>query len=337
MVRRFLAAVIIVAVAAALLVAAWPQVFGLARSPVVAQVVSLRGLAAAVALVLAVALTLAALISGVVRRFAASLAIALLVFAAVSVAVLFSRGFGNVGFESATDNDVTVLSWNTLGDAPGPETIADLALDTGAEIITLPETTYDTGLEIATLMNAAGKPMWIYTVPYDQISKARSTTLLISAELGEYNVDEGARTTSVLPSVVATPQDGTGPTIIAVHAVAPIPGEMENWRDDLQWLKAACADSNVIMAGDFNSTLDHYSGLSTADGSTIGQCADAALATDNAAVGTWPASIPALLGAPIDHVMTTPNWRVTGMRVVESHDKFGSDHRPILVQLTPAD
>ena len=337
MVRRFLAAVIIVAVAAVLLVGAWPQVFGLSTAPVVAQVVSLRGLAAAVALVLAVALTLAALMARAVRRFAASIAIVLLIFAAVNVAVLSTRGFGNTGFESATDSDITVLSWNTLGDAPGPEVIANLALDTGAEIITLPETTYETGLEIAALMDAGGKPMWIYTVPYDQISKARSTTLLISADLGEYDVDEGARTTTVLPSVVATPKDGNGPTIIAVHAVAPIPGEMENWRTDLQWLKGACSGSNVIMAGDFNSTLDHYSGLSTADGSTIGDCADAALATDNAAVGTWPTSIPALLGAPIDHVMTTSNWRVTGMRVVESHDKYGSDHRPVLVQLTPAD
>lgn len=337
MVRRFLAAVIIVAVAVVVLIGAWPQVFGLSTAPVVAQVVSLRALAAAVALVLVVALTLAALMSGAVRRFAASLAIILLVFTAVNVAVLSSRGFGITGFESATDSDITVLSWNTLGDAPGPEVIADLALDTGAEIITLPETTYETGLEIATLMDAGGKPMWIYTVPYDQISKSRSTTLLISAELGEYDVDEGERTTSVLPSVVATPQDGSGPTIIAVHAVAPIPGEMENWRSDLQWLKGACAGTNVIMAGDFNSTLDHYSGLSTADGSTIGDCADAALATDNAAVGTWPTSIPALLGAPIDHVMATSNWRVTGMRVVESHDKYGSDHRPVLVQLTPAD
>lgn len=337
MVRRFFAAVIIVAVAAVLLVGAWPQVFGLSTAPVVAQVVSLRGLAAAVALVLVVALTLAALIAGAVRRFAASLAIILLVFTAVNVAVLSARGFGNAGFQSATDSDITVLSWNTLGDAPGPEVIAELALDTGAEIITLPETTYETGLEIATLMDAAGKPMWIYTVPYDQISKSRSTTLLISAELGEYDVDEGERTTAVLPSVVATPQDGTGPTIIAVHAVAPIPGEMENWRSDLQWLKVACSGPNVIMAGDFNSTLDHYSGLSTTEGSAVGDCADAALATDNGAVGTWPTSLPAFLGAPIDHVMATPNWRVSGMRVVESHDKYGSDHRPVLVQLTPAD
>ena len=63
---------------------------------------------------------------------------------------------------------------------------------------------------------------------------------------------------------------------------------------------------------------------------------DAASATDNAAVGTWPTALPALLGAPIDRVLATENWRVTGMRVIQSHDSHGSDHRPVLAQLTPA-
>ena len=336
MLRRSLAALVIVVAAIALLIAAWPQVFGLSQAPIVAQVVSLRGLAAAVALVLVVALTLAALIVRAARRFAASLAVALLVFCAISVAVLSSRGFGSPGFESAAENDVTVLSWNTLGDAPGSAAIAQLALESGATIVSLPETTRDTGLEVANIMQAAGKPMAIFTAAYDQVSKARSTTLLISVDLGEYLVDETAVTTSVLPTVIATPKNGSGPTIIAVHSVAPIPGEMTNWRSDLKYLSNACASSNVIMAGDFNSTLDHYSGLATSPESTIGGCADAALATDNAAVGTWPSTLPALLGAPIDHVMTTPNWRVSGMRVIQSHDGDGSDHRPILVQLRPA-
>ncbi len=335
MFRRFLAAVVVIVVAAVLLVLAWPQLFGLAQTPVVAQVVSLRGLAVAIALIGVVALTLLALVWAGVRRFAATLAIMLLVFCGISVAVLSTRGFGNPGFESAGNDDVTVLSWNTLGGAPGADTIARLALNTGAEIVTLPETTNETGLQVAELMKAAGSPMWVYTVAYDQISKARSTTLLVSTRLGEYSVDAGATTTSVLPSIVATPQNGSGPTIVAVHAVAPIPGEMPHWRSDLRWLTTACGGNNVIMAGDFNSTLDHYGGLGI-DSATIGNCSDAAQATNNAAVGTWPAALPALLGAPIDHVMTTPNWRVTGMRVVQSEDGTGSDHRPVLVQLSPA-
>ena len=336
MFRRTLAALILIAVAAVLLVAAWPQVFGLQRAPVVAQVVSLRGLAIAVAIVLVIALTLIALISGAARRFAAGLAITLLVFCGVSLAVLSTRGFGNPGFESAAANDITVLGWNTLGDAAGPGVIAQLALDTGAEIVALPETTGETGLAVAEIMGEAGSPMWVYTVAYDQISKARSTTLLVSVDLGEYTVAQSDPTTAVLPTIVATPQDGSGPTIIAVHAVAPIPGEMDNWRSDLDYLASACDGDNVIMVGDFNSTLDHYIGLPASEGAALGNCLDAALATDNAAVGTWPTMLPALVGSPIDHVMATSNWRVSGMRVIESHDTYGTDHRPVLAQLTPA-
>ena len=336
MFSRFLAAAVILVVGACLVIALWPQVFGLATAPVVAQVVSLRGLAVAVALVLVLGLTLVALIAPAARRFAASLAIALLAFALVSTAVLATRGFGGPGFESAADNDVTVLSWNTLGDAPGAAAIADLALETGAEIVVLPETTNALGLQIADLMAASGSTMSVFTTAYDEISKARSTTLLVSAELGEYESDSTLKTTAVLPTVVATPVDGTGPTIIAVHPVAPIPGEMQHWRDDLQWLASACTGGNVIMAGDVNSTLDHYSGLAASDGAAIGDCLDGADATGNAAVGTWPAALPALLGAPIDHVMATANWRFTGFRVIQSHDGFGSDHRPVLAQLSPA-
>jgi endonuclease/exonuclease/phosphatase (EEP) superfamily protein YafD len=336
MVTRVLAAAAIVVVAAALLVAAWPQLFALEKAPVIAQVVSMRGLAIAIAIFGVIALTLVALISVATRRFAASIAIALLAFVAVSTAVLSTRGFGDSAFQTANESDVTVLTWNTLGDSPDPQIIAQLGIDSGAEIISLPETTQAMGNEIAAAMAAAGVVMHVKTVAYDEVSKARSTTLLISAELGEYTVDATERTTTVLPSVVATPDDGTGPVIIAVHPVAPIPGEMAHWREDLKWIANACTGENIIMAGDFNSTIDHYVGLANSPDTVLGDCLDAALASDNGAVGTWPTMIPALLGSPIDRVLYTDNWKVTGMRVNEAFDKLGSDHRPVIVQLSPA-
>ena len=334
---RILSAVIVLVVGAAAVVLAWPTLFGLARTPIVGQIVALRGLGIAVALVIVVLFTLIALLSAKARRFCASIAVIMLAFVAINGAVLSTRGFGNLAFETSTDNDVTVLAWNTLGDAPGAEAIAALAIDSNATVISLPESTQELGLEIAEIMAAAGHPMSVHTVAYDQIAKARSTTVLISVSLGEYQVDSSLITTAVLPTVVATPVDGTGPTIIAVHALAPLPPMMTGWERDLAWLADACSSDNVIMAGDFNATLDHFGGLATTRGAALGDCFDAALATDNAAVGTWPTQLPTLLGSPIDHVMATANWRVTGMRVIESHDGFGSDHRPILAQLTPAD
>lgn len=336
MIARFLAALVVVAVAVIAVVVAWPQLFGLQLATGLAQAVSLRGAGIAIAASALVLLVLVALASKRARRFVTSLALVTLAFCLVSLAVLTSRGFGDTSFETKGESDVTVLAWNTLGDLPGAATIAQLALDEGAQIVSLPETTEETGIEVAELMREGGSRMWVLTWPYDTVSKARSTTLLISPDLGEYTFSRDERITAVLPTIVAEPVDGTGPTIVAVHAVAPIQGQMRNWRADLASLAEVCQGDNVIMAGDFNSTIDHYAGLATTTGAALGNCFDAAQASGNAAVGTWPAEAPALLGAPIDHVMQTPNWRVSGMRVIDHFDDSASDHRPIVAQLSPA-
>ncbi|GAB3607157.1 hypothetical protein GCM10027413_25660 [Conyzicola nivalis] len=336
MFRRVLAAAVVVAVAAVLFVFAWPQFFGLQQTFGIAHVVSFRAAAALIAIALIVGLTLLALLARPVRRFFATLAVLLLAFTLVNAAVLSTRGFGDTAFETAGDSTVTVLSWNTLGDVPGAATVADLAIENDADILTLPETTKAFSLEVAALMKAAGRPMWVETTAFDQISKSRSTSVLWSADLGTYTVDESVGQTATLPTVVLRPDDGSGPTIISVHAVAPIPGEFRNWQADLDWLADTCAGENVIMAGDFNATLDHMSGLASSATTTLGDCADAALATGNAAVGTWPTTAPALLGSPIDHAMATENWRVSGMRVVQDQDGAGSDHRPLVAQFAPA-
>lgn len=335
MFRRILAAAAILLACAAATVSVWPQLFGFQRLPIAAQVVSLRGIAIAVGVFLLLALFFLAITIPAVRRICAALGLVGLAFVVVSAIVLATRGLGDNSFQRKGEADITVLSWNTLGDVPGAEAIARIALETDADIVALPETTSETAIEVARLMRAGGHPMWAHTFSYDLISKARSTSLLTSVALGDYVVDTDHRTTNVLPSLVATPADGTGPTIVAVHVVAPIPSELNHWKLDLTWLTRACSGDNVIMAGDFNSTIDHFAGLASADGATIGTCVDAASVTGNAAVGTWPSMLPPLLGAPIDHVMATPGWHVTGMRVIETLDDAGSDHRPIVVQLSP--
>ena len=336
MIRRILAAVVTLALAALLLVACWPQLLGLERVIGVAQLVSLRGLAAFVALLLAVLLTLIALIAPRSRRFLAGLGVLLFAFVVVTTGVLAVRGFGNGAFQTIADGDVVVLSWNTLGDAPGTDAITQLALEVEADVVVLPETSPDAADTVAEAMAAAGRPVQVLGVQFDVISKARSTMVLISDALGDYRVDDTVGNTTTLPSVVAVPADGDGPTIIAAHPVAPVPGEMSGWRDGLDWLAGRCADAdaNLILAGDLNSTIDHWASL----GSDVGlnACRDAARATGNAAVGTWPTRMPALLGAPIDHVLATDAWEVVGFRVIESHDGSGSDHRPVVAQLRPA-
>lgn len=332
MIRRILAAATLAAAAVALLIFAWPSLFGAQQWPIVAHVVALRGLALTCAAALVIVLLLISLLSAAARGFTAALALVLVLFIGLNGAVIASRGIGPGTFETKSPGDLTVLTWNTLGDSPSAEQVAQLILETDADIVALPETTRGHAAEIASIVGRSGHPMWAHTYARDEITKSRSTSLLTSAELGTYTFRSDASPTRQFPTLVARPDSGQGPTIIAVHAVAPIPRYLDSWRDDLRNLATLCT-GNVIMAGDFNATLDHFAALTDTPGTDLGDCRSAASAAGSGSVGTWPTSIPGFLGAPIDHVMATDGWRITGARVVESHDKSGSDHRPVVAQL----
>jgi endonuclease/exonuclease/phosphatase (EEP) superfamily protein YafD len=329
---RVVAAIVVVAVAAALLVIAWPQLFGLQQLPLIAQVVSLRGIAVCIAALVLVLLLVATATSRAARRFAGALAVLVLAFGGLQLAVLSTRGVDSAPLPEKAGSDLTILSWNTLGDAPGAERITQIAQEQQADVIMLAETSQSTARAVQQQLAASGIDMQFLPLSYDQVSKARTTDLLISTRLGAYRTSPD-HTTDTLPTVLALPVDGSGPTFIATHVVSPVPGEMAGWRQGLRWVADHCV-GNAIAAGDFNSTLDHWEGLG-ANGGDLGACHDAAKAADSAAVGTWPTRLPPLLGAPIDHVVATSQWKVVGFRVIESEDGAGSDHRPVVARLAP--
>lgn len=337
--RRLFGIVFALVCAAAALALTWPTAFGLERTFPLAQVISFRVPLAAV-FAAAAALALLCALLRPVRAFALALALVFVVAAGVNGALVFQRGMGTDALPEKTDTSVRVMTWNTAGEATSAESIAQFAVGMKADIVTLPETTIDTGERVAELMRDLGQPMWAHHAEYGEYGitgwDATSTTVLIRPELGDYSVIQssldGSSNTSTVPSAVAMPVSGDGPIIVAAHAVAPRQEYMSQWRSDLQWLADQCATDNVILAGDFNATLDHMTGLGV-DGGTLGRCQDAASVSGNGGVGTWPTDVPALLGAPIDHVMVTPDWTVTGSVVMRSLDGSGSDHRPIVVQL----
>lgn len=341
MTRRILGAAFILIAAVILLIAAWPQLFGLQRQFGVAQVISLRGLSIGVAAVGVVLLLLIAAAARPARRFVGTLAFLLLIFIGVSLAVLAVRGTSPSPLATTKKGDLTVLSWNTEGDAPGPEEIAKLAIQEHADIVTLPETSLAAATRVGELMTAAGLPMQVLNLSFDQIDTAHSTSLLITTKLGEYRRDDSHGTTKELPSVLAVPVNGVGPTILAVHPVAPVPAQMSNWRFGLNWVAQRCS-ANTIIGGDFNSTLDHWAGLgrttSSGDGD-LGTCHDGARAMKSAGVPSWPTWLPEPLGTPIDHVIAGSDWTFIGFHVLgkeDGSDGAGSDHRPIVAQLRPS-
>lgn len=338
---RLLGILLTVLSAIASAVLTWPGFFRVERIYPIAQIVSFRG-AVALAFAAIAVLALLVAIARPVRALALSLAVVAGVAAIANGAILISRGgLGTDALPAKTDTAIRVMTWNTAGPATPPETIAKIAVAMDADIVALPETTIETGEQVAIAMRELGHRMWAHHAEDPSTEwDAGSTTLLISPDLGDYAVIEssldGTSNTSTVPSAVAMPTSGEGPIVVAAHAVAPRPSYMQDWRDDLRWLADQCGQGNVIMAGDFNATVDHMTGLGV-DGGNLGLCADAAIATGNGASGTWSASVPAMLGTPIDHVMTSPQWKATGSLVLRSMAASGSDHRPLIVQLEPVD
>ncbi|WP_106814310.1 endonuclease/exonuclease/phosphatase family protein [Microbacterium timonense] len=337
---RLLGILVTVLCAIAAAVLTFPGFFRVERFFPIAQIISFRGVLA-LAFAAAALLLLLLSIARPIRAFALALAVVAGVAAVANIAVLSARGgLGTDPLPAKTDSSIRVMTWNTAGPATSPETIAKIAVAMDADIVALPETTIETGAAVAVAMRDLGHRMWAHHAEDPSTEwDAGSTTLLISPELGDYAVIEssldGTSNTSTVPSAVAMPVSGDGPIVVAAHAVAPRPSYMQSWRDDLQWLSDQCGDGNVIMAGDFNATVDHMTGLGI-DGGTLGHCSDAAVETGNGALGTWSAQYPAILGAPIDHVMATKQWRATGSLVLRALDDSGSDHRPLIVQYEPA-
>jgi len=84
-------------------------------------------------------------------------------------------------------------------------------------------------------------------------------------------------------------------------------------------------DGPVIVAGDFNSVSSARIGRQVK--------ADMGLIPAPGFPGTWPAPLPAPLGATIDQVWRTPDLALVGRRIGRA---TGSDHYPVVTEFTRA-
>jgi len=318
------------AVAIVLLVATAPGFFGLSREAPFAQLVSFRLGTALGAVVVALVVVVVAVLVPPVRRLALALAALGVVFAVVLAGLQGVRGYEDSAPRAHRLADLRILTWNTLDSVAVADVVA-LADESAVDALALVEVSEAPAQEIAAALAAAGRPMTLhYAAGGGGIA---GTALLLAPSLGAYAVDPGSTPTGTLPSLVVRPDTPERPVIAAVHAAPPIPALMADWRSDLSRLAALCStEEDVVVVGDLNSTLDHWSGLpGTAD---LGGCSDAGALAGGGGTGTWPASVPAALGAPIDHVLFSGRREVSGYVVVDDRDDAGSDHRPVLVQLS---
>ncbi|GAA4429147.1 hypothetical protein GCM10023169_31110 [Georgenia halophila] len=320
------------------------------------QAIAVRILPAAVFGIIAVIV----LVVGLVRKFGFragnhSLVLAL-VLALVAVGhfwFLWDRGLQNPeelrpdrGVRPAGEGDgtITVVSYNTQVGRTGADGIAGVAEDTGADVIALTETGPELAEQIASFLEGGGESFQVFTSgegdgeggqgdPEGDEQDAEqasvgATALLVSSTLGEYAQAESPATE--FGSVRAEPASGVGPVLVVVHAVPPLREQHERWRADLETILELCSDSGpggLVLAGDFNATLDH------APMQDLGRCADAGVAAEVGGVSTWPTRLPELVGSPIDHVLVdTEAYETTQGRVVERGE---SDHRGLVMRIRP--
>lgn len=334
---RLVAWTAVLAVAVGAVVLLVPAGLGLSLRTPVAQLVAFRamlGLGSLAAGLLVLAVVLAVVLArSRVPAPGVALAAVLLVAGLGHLGVAASRGVVNEPFPppgvtgTGPAGAVTVLAVNTLGGAAGPEAVADLVTAVDADVVALPETGPRLAHDVADLLATRGEPVQVFSTG-GAGQTVRSTSLLVAQSLGGYAqapAPQGPR------AVRAEPIDGVGPVLVAVHPSAPVPGGTQEWADELAEAVALCrATPGVVVAGDFNATLDH------APMRDLGGCVDAASARGwwgAGALGTWRADLPALLAAPIDHVLVDAGaWDVVRAGVLTAGE---SDHRAVVVRLVP--
>lgn len=132
-----------------------------------------------------------------------------------------------------------------------------------------------------------------------------------------------------LHAVAAVAETPLGPVnVVGVHLTRPWPFQ-EQWGQISQTMALTdirrSLDGPVIVAGDFNSVSSARIGRQVK--------ADLGLLPAAGFPGTWPAAAPAGLGVTIDHVWRSPDLALSGRRLGLP---TGSDHRPVVVELTRA-
>lgn len=260
------------------------------------------------------------------------LAIGLALSAVINMAVLAGRGLDpaarisleDLASQPEAEGEITVVAINALWDNVAPVTVARLALASFADVIFLPEGSAQLARDTGALLASSGAGEWQVI---DQAAGSDSA-ILVSAALGTYRRGDAPE-----GSAMALP-DGAGPPLAAAHPFpppAPWPlgrsgRSIQDWAAEVRTAVGMCRElPGGILAGDFNATLDHPVLSSRCGFVSVTE------ATGAAGWGTWPRSVPALLGTPIDHVFVDPaRWNPVHTWIV---DVVGSDHRAVVARL----
>ncbi|WP_028923349.1 endonuclease/exonuclease/phosphatase family protein [Pseudonocardia acaciae] len=310
---RLAAAALFTLVAAAFVLP--DQLGGLDRRTPFAQLVAFRPVALAGALVVLALLALVLARTRKVWPFVAGLLAVVLAGGLTLAPRLVANPPGG-------GRGLTVLTANLLNGSGSVERLAELIARERPDLVALTEVGAAYRARLEPLVRPLGYRAYGSTGP-DRPDIA-GVTALARVELGELDATVDAATH--FPSLELRGGRLDGLRFVTFHSIAPVRGAVGQWLSDLGRLRAWCAGpAPVVVAGDFNATLDHSPFRSAAAG-----CVDAAERTGDGLVGTWPASAPRAVGVQIDHVLASGG---IGAEATSVWDIPGSDHRAVLTRL----
>ncbi len=218
----------------------------------------------------------------------------------------------------------TMLSFNTYEGSADVNALADLIRTARPDVVALPEAGQQFESRLAPLVEPLGYRLRSSTG--EGTPDVQGVTAAVAARWGDVSFKVGHNTSS-FPDIEVSGGALGAMRVIAFHSVAPVPGSVPEWRDDMALLPTWCAGPTpAIVAGDFNATLDH----SLMRAGMVG-CGDAASQRGDGLVPTWgPTDRTRAIGPQIDHVLATKGIEAASFRVV---DLPGSDHHAILTTL----
>lgn len=328
--RRLLVRVVGVAVLLAVGLVLWAAALGLDDRTLFAQLSAFRVQIAGAVLVVGLVVAL------VPWRATRLFGVALVLLALSPLPQILPRVIAE---PPAGSGALTVLSLNVFLGRADPADVAALAVDRGADVVALPEASAPfaaavvrgaavAGVEYLAATDGPAVPLLADGTPAIRGEGPYPTSLLVRADRRPVFRPGEPRTG---PGSVTAQLPGARPvTVVAVHTSAPLPGAEPAWRADHDALAQACAAGGpLVLAGDFNSTLDQ----SPLRDVLAQGCGDAAEATGQGLRGTWPARRPSPLRIVIDHVLLTP-----AAGTVATYDVVavpGTDHRGLVVTIAP--
>lgn len=246
------------------------------------------------------------------------IAVSVLLLAVSMVILVLPRVFPNEP-PAARGEHVRVLAANVYNGLADATSLVNLVRDNNIDVLTVPELTED---EVPELDAAGLAELLPYRVLVPGTGSGGSGILSRFPVRQTVLVD---RSELAQPSAVVDLPGRNDIEVLAAHVQAAVYGDGDVWRRELGQLPPANPARVRVLAGDFNSTLDHAAFRAVLDTGYV----DAAEQTGKGLIATW-SSWPYGPPVTIDHILVDHRCAIPDFAVLHLP---GSDHNAVFAEI----